>query len=296
MIEGLITPKKARSAPWSVALLSFIFVSFGIGMFMLYQGIEGGVVVLAMLPAIPLIWYLVMGEEKIEADELEKYYGTYYAIFPEQRPTRKNYAFFTYHKTLLIVFSFFFLGAVIAYAIWFAYLPEDAAKNHFASQITELCSIRKSTGMPWIDCKSWMSAHKQKESAYVSFKENEFTAILKNNLGVLGAMFLFSLLYGVGAIYLLLWNASIIGVFIGSVARVQGLQGLFLGFFSLLFHGVFELGAYFIASIAGGIFSVALMRRHFLKRGFEYLLLDILILTLIAVFMLVIGALIESSY
>jgi uncharacterized membrane protein SpoIIM required for sporulation len=286
LLEALISPQKARSEPWSILVVAFLFVSFGVIVEIAFRGaIKGGMIIFAMVPAIPLIWHLVVWEEKKEEEELQKYYDTYYKIFPEKKPSRKAYPFVAYHWKLLSVFAFFFIGATLGYIFWYSVLPHEKSLELFADQIAQAQMISQKAS----------SVSGQVVFGMV-FKKDLFALLVVNNLQVLGAMFLFSLLYGIGAIYVLLWNASLIGFVIGNEVVGKGIVQGILSLFGLLPHGIFEISAWFVASIAGGILSVAIMSRHYQKPEFKYILWDIAVLTVISLELLVIGGFIESSY
>ena len=119
---------------------------------------------------------------------------------------------------------------------------------------------------------------------------------------------LFSFLYGLGAIFILTWNASVIGTAIGNFVRTElyqlgsqfhlGLgfnyfQIISIGLFKYIIHGMPEIMAYFVAGLAGGIISVAAIKHDFGTRKFEHILLDSADLILLALFLLFIAALLE---
>ena len=119
---------------------------------------------------------------------------------------------------------------------------------------------------------------------------------------------LFSFLYGSGAIFILTWNASVIGAAVGNFIRnhvstfaeTAGMSGfatyMHAGSLSLLrysIHGIPEIAAYFIAGLAGGILSVAIIRHDFGTSKFEQVLLDVSDLILIGIFVLFAAAMLE---
>jgi uncharacterized membrane protein SpoIIM required for sporulation len=134
------------------------------------------------------------------------------------------------------------------------------------------------------------------------------THILVNNLKVLSFCISFSFLYGAGAIFILTWNASVISAAIGNLIR-NNLSGIAsktgfsyvasylhifsLGFLRFFIHGIPEILAYFIAAIAGGIISAAVIREKFGTKNFEKIILDSANLVLISIAILIIAAFIE---
>ena len=123
--------------------------------------------------------------------------------------------------------------------------------------------------------------------------------IFLNNIRVLIFCLLFSFFYGVGAIFILSWNASVIGVAIGNFIRTN--VSKYLAYFSIvplaivryMTHGILEIGAYFVAGLAGGIISVAIIKHDLGTKNFEHVLLDSVDLILVSVLLLVIAALVE---
>jgi uncharacterized membrane protein SpoIIM required for sporulation len=119
---------------------------------------------------------------------------------------------------------------------------------------------------------------------------------------------LFSFIYGAGAIFILIWNASIVGTAIGSFIRVS-IDALITsscgantgttfcavssGILRYTVHGVPEILAYFVAALAGGIISIAVINQEFNSRKFEHILLDSADLLMLAIAILFIAALLE---
>jgi uncharacterized membrane protein SpoIIM required for sporulation len=119
---------------------------------------------------------------------------------------------------------------------------------------------------------------------------------------------LFSFLYGAGAIFILTWNASVIGVAIGDTIKT-GIyrigQELSLGtsphyantiLYGLLRytpHGAFEILAYFVAGLAGGIISIAAIRHDFGTKKYEKIILDSSVLLIISLALVIVAAVIE---
>ena len=261
VLELLVSPHEAHREPQDLFLLSFLFVSLGVVLRVILPTMDGSAVVFAMVPAIPLIWTLLVREEK----EDEEFH-------------RQNRGFFDYHGDLIEIFAFFFLGASVAYAAWYVALPAETAKDVFASQLAEIRLVQGAV------------------ATGAAFKPDSFQFLFGHNLQVLALMFLFSLVYGIGSIYLLLWNASVIGVFVGSHVYQSGLIGVWQAAMGLIPHGSLEVIAYFIASISGGILSVAISRRRWRYREFKYVMIDVFVLAGLSLAILAAAAFVESSY
>ncbi|MFW6009318.1 MAG: stage II sporulation protein M, partial [archaeon] len=139
----------------------------------------------------------------------------------------------------------------------------------------------------------------------LSFNNFLFQHIFFNNLGVLIFIFLTSFIFGAGSIFILAWNASIIGVFIGdSLHRTANyLSGKMIFAYlidipkiigPLLVHGVFEFAGFFCAAIAGGVISVAILRHKINSKPFAIVMKDGFELIFLSVLLIIIGALLES--
>ncbi|MBN2566998.1 stage II sporulation protein M [Candidatus Woesearchaeota archaeon] len=136
---------------------------------------------------------------------------------------------------------------------------------------------------------------------YVSYRTFMSRVIILNNLQLLLFIFLTSFIFGAGALFALIWNASIIGVFVG--ASMRGLSGtlpplaayahsLGLSLWTIALHGVPEMLGFFIGALSGGIVSVAVVR-HGLSRQSLPVLKDSLWLFALAVGLIAIAGVIE---
>ncbi|MEM7821360.1 MAG: stage II sporulation protein M [Candidatus Aenigmatarchaeota archaeon] len=174
------------------------------------------------------------------------------------------------NKNILKVYVSFFCGMILSLSIIYLMLPERIVEKAFQDQINEINAIR----------------------ARVVFADT-FTRIIVNNVGVLSLSFLFSVLFGAGAIFILTWNASVLSAAIGMVAKsVGGMKGLPIAILTFFPHGSLEILAYFIGGISGGIVSAALTRRK--TEGLYLILKDSFSLLIISLLLLVVAALIES--
>ncbi|HIH17821.1 MAG TPA: hypothetical protein HA218_03260, partial [Nanoarchaeota archaeon] len=132
---------------------------------------------------------------------------------------------------------------------------------------------------------------KVSSNSNAEFISKEFKIIFFNNINVMLLSLFFSFFFGAGAIFILAWNASVIGAAMGIFSRE--LHALPLGFLRFMIHGVPEILAYFTAALAGGIIGTAVIRHHFDDGRFRKVLKDALVLILIAIGLLFIGTLIE---
>jgi uncharacterized membrane protein SpoIIM required for sporulation len=130
--------------------------------------------------------------------------------------------------------------------------------------------------------------------------------ILANNLRLLFLFVAFSFVFGAGALLLLTWNAAVVGVAIGNLIRQTIASGAGvavkttkyftafpISFLSFFVHGIFEIVGYFIGAIAGGIFSVAIVRKHYNTPKFKKIAVDVGLLMAIAIVLMIVGGLVE---
>jgi uncharacterized membrane protein SpoIIM required for sporulation len=229
-------------------------------------------VFLATMAGLPLIYQMVnMEEEK----DLEGYEETW--LLKE-------------HSKALKAMMWMFLGMSVAFMLWYTVLPAEQVGKLFVAQ------------------KDTINALNGKATGYVGVDISLFMKIFMNNVRVLVFCVLFSFLYGAGALFILTWNASIIGAAMGNIARdgvskaaeVAGMSGVSEHFqiisYALLryvIHGVPEIASYFVAGLAGGIISIAVIRHDVGTRKFEHVLLDSVDLLLVALLLVFVAGILE---
>jgi uncharacterized membrane protein SpoIIM required for sporulation len=257
VLEKIITLREALRNPLQLFIASSLIsiVSLIISILVFPRAIGLFTTFLITLALAPFMLNLVKYEEAKEEELIAK---------------RKEVNLLQFHKNALILYAVFFAGISLTYSIIFIMLPESVVERIFYEQLEEIKLIR---------------------GEFVGTFE-KFSMIILNNLGVFILAFLLSLLFGVGAIFVLTWNATILASAIGIVAKnFGGIKGLPIGILTFLPHGIFEITAYFIAALAGGILSSALTKRHsrFLKKIFQ----DTLWFLFFGIICLLIGAIIE---
>ena len=109
----------------------------------------------------------------------------------------------------------------------------------------------------------------------------------------------FSFIYGAGAIFILTWNASVIATAMGNLiksqlANITSVSSYFtiaaISFFRYMTHGIFEIAAYFIAGLAGGIISIAVIKH---KLNNNKVIFDATELIVLSIAILAIASVIE---
>ena len=176
--------------------------------------------------------------------------------------------------------------------MWYVFLPEQIPQKVFQSQISTINQINnplnQGTGM--------------------IVGSQAFFKILLNNVKVSFFSLFFSFFYGLGAIFILTWNASVVGVATGIYIRnllnmafaktgfislSVYFSSISVGLFRYMIHGIPEIAAYFISGLAGGIISVAVINKKSNNQEMIQVLKDAGWLFLISLVILVIAAFLE---
>lgn len=183
----------------------------------------------------------------------------------------KEMNIFQRHRGVLLVYTAFFAGMVLTQSILYLMIPESWSQKLFEDQVNQINIIRGD----------------------VAFG-GTLESIFSNNVGVLLLSFLFSFLFGAGAIFILSWNASVLSAAIGMTAKsIGGLGAIPLAVLGYFPHGSLEILAYFIGGISGGLISIAITRKSTAKMNF--IIKDSLELIAGSVILLVIAGIIETT-
>ncbi|MDI6721134.1 MAG: stage II sporulation protein M, partial [Candidatus Aenigmarchaeota archaeon] len=194
---------------------------------------------------------------------------------------------FVRHRQTIYVFSAFFLGTALSMTFVFVFFPEFNDVFSLQADVVRQLNPSAATG----------AAYNTSANFWIFFT---------NNSQVMMLVFIMSAIFGAGAVFVLAWNASIISVFSGFAIQKligQGVSpyyafayGLPVSLGSIALHGIPEVVAYFFAGLAGGVFSVGIIRENLESREFRLVLKDSLIFLAIAEIMIFAGAYIEAVF
>ena len=269
VLEALVNPFGAEQHPWSALGLGVLYTSLAILLSLWIFPQHGSLVIifLTVLACTPLLYNVIRREERKSIDSIAEL-----SLLKE-------------HGRVLSFLLYFFAGMTLCFAGWYIFLPEQTTQVLFQVQSQTIYNINNEiTGNAQLD---------------VAARSLFFVKVLLNNIKVMFFCILFSFLYGVGAIFILAWNASIIATAIGNFIRSQlsTSSNYFaitsLGIARYAIHGIPEVAAYFIAGIAGGIISVAMINHELGSEKNKRILLDSVNLILIATVLLVVAAALE---
>jgi uncharacterized membrane protein SpoIIM required for sporulation len=197
-----------------------------------------------------------------------------------------------------------FFGMIVSFSFWFTILPESLVTVMFKDQILEIARIQ---GLRSALMGSLIGTGAATGvTAMLVSKEKLLQIIAFNNLRLLFLFVSFAFIFGAGALLLLTWNAAVVGVAIGNLIKqtivsTAGIYSKTAGYFMALpfsflaffVHGIFEVLGYFVGAIAGGIFSVSIVRKHYLSPYFRRIMKDVALLMTLAIALIVIGSLVE---
>ena len=278
MLELLINPKKAERKPWE---MFFIGLVYGLLSIILAYALFGKnpvlinymsvfVIVFAVIFSMPFVYFTIKLEERKD-----------YEIDSEWHLLRE-------HGKAIMVFLWLFVGFVVAFSIGYMLFPNG--ETFFKAQIETFCQINRPDNFN--NCLREYGLNGINGITGAATSSMRFWGIFSNNIIVLLISMIASLIFGAGAIFILAWNASVIAAAIGIFTRSDIAQ-LPLGLARYFIHGIPEIAAYFMAALAGGIFSTAIIRHDNRRERFLMILQDSLNLLVIAIVILIIAALIE---
>ena len=278
VFESIVSPESAEKRPWITFFLAFGLTSIAIFLahYIFPQHSSLSIVFLTTLFFVPLFYRTMIYEEEKDIKENV-----------EERHLLKE------HARALWFFLYLFMGMTLAFMFWHALISTTGIMGMDAEVVFE---VQQST----IEHINNPVQGKVVEGG-LGRSLALAGSIFENNLKVMIFCILFSFIYGAGAIFILTWNASVIGLALSnyalSILAAQTASGYaFASGCSLvryMIHGIPEIAAYFIAALAGGIMSVALVRYHFGSEKFEKVVVDASTLVLIAVGVLLIAMIIE---
>jgi uncharacterized membrane protein SpoIIM required for sporulation len=266
MLESLVNFKEINERPYMMAVWAFIICSIAVLISsqvpLSVPGTNSGfiVVLFVIIPSVYFITHFIKMEEEMEEEAIRKHLsGT----------------FWTRHEKDIMILLFFFFGLTIAFAIWSFFLPQ----SFFSAQITKINEIQG------------MASGVTGQATGAVGGAAMFNKILINNLQVMFFSFIFSFIFGAGAIFIIAWNASVLGVYIGQLSKyVWHIPIVSLSF---LPHGIPEIAGYLFAGLAGGLMSAAIIRKN-TGEVIRIVTMDVVKILIIGIALVALGAGIEA--
>ncbi len=322
VLESISNPFQAEHSPSSLIAIGFVYCVLAVHLAAQIFRDQASLVfvIFVVMACIPLMMKIIKEEEKKDLQDLKEM-----VLLKEH--AKALYAFMALFLgiTLGVVVSYVYTPLAITLAVFFGIVMFSKQTQQgelptstkiivigvFAALV--LGGISYSLGVDLVDVfDSQINTIKQINGRVTGHSTSGgisvFSKIFFNNIQVLTYCLLFSFLYGSGAIFILTWNASVIGSAIGNFIRDnlataahlvglerfgESLSVIGVGLFKYVIHGVPEILGYFVAALAGGIISIAVIRHDFQGRKFEHVVLDSVDLILLAVGIIFAAAVLE---
>src|SRR3989344_3107273 len=270
VFEDLIKPTSAKKHPYKIFFFGVIITLISVIMSIwIFKGQASLVMVfLVVIMSMPLMYFTFIEEEHDDV-----LFDTEVRILKE-------------HGKAIEFLLFLFLGFMVGFILAFVFMPSELAQQVFSSQVSTINQINGNISGSIVGLST-------------------LSAILFNNIKVMLFSLLFAIFFGAGSLFILAWNASVISVATGTYIRNTASQyamavglnkaaiylHLFVaGILKYMIHGIFEIAAYFIAALAGGILSSAIINNDFRDKVFGKITFDISILIFIGLGLLIVGA------
>jgi len=278
VLESLFNPFALKKKPWEIFLVGFVYSIVALLLsYIVFKEAAGMLMVfLIVIACLPILYTTIKNEE-----ELDLQIDNEWKLLKE-------------HSKVLIFFMILFFGITAALSISYIFLPQPMVDTIFSLQQSAIKNVNNVI-------QPQITGGLTGEFG----KFDLFGRIFVNNIKVLFFCLIFSFLYGTGAIFILTWNASVIASAIGNLVKMEiaqtasiiGLPSISayfsaatFGFFRYMTHGILEIAAYFVAGLAGGIISIALIKHNLKERR---ILFDSFNLFLISIGLLLIAGLVE---
>jgi len=281
VLESLLRWKEAMKHPFFMLIASVFICS--VSLWAAYMSFPKSASILAIafvtITLVPLFHKIFKEEEEEEAE----------------RPGFAAF-FLARHFNVVKIYAFFFVGLILAYAFWYSIVSPDVRIVMFAEQEATLSGIANIRADLTGQASGSYSACGLEAMCWFN------VIFINNTFFVLFPALIFSFVFGAGAVFLIGWNASVLGVLIGkdivfyaaSHGGVVALSVASIRFLGLVPHGLFESMGYFVGAIAGGIIGAAVSKQRHLKGETWTITKDVIIMLLYAIGFMVIGALIEA--
>lgn len=280
VFESILNPKLAEDKPWLTFIFGAVYSTIAIflAVYIFPTRASLGFVFFTTLFFLPLFYRTMIYEERVDLD-----------MNSNERSLLRH------HLKAITFFIFLFIGLTLSFSLWYVVFSEISpmginSETIFGYQLETINQINSGS-------TTGRSVH---------HVLSLFGVIFSNNIKVMIFCILFSFIFGAGAIFILSWNSSVIGAAIGKYivtlasAGTAGMGWVYAkastcGLLRYLIHGIPEILAYFIAGLAGGIISAAIINHDFGTRGFEKIMLDASYLIIIAIVVVLISGIIEVA-
>lgn len=270
----LLNPRRGEKKTWELFFVGFFYAALAVlitswlfskdPVLSKYSGVL--VVTFAVLFSIPFVYSTIKYEE-VKDEEITD-----------------SFRLLKEHSRAITAFLWLFLGFIVAFSMMYIIL---GSTDNYKAQIETYCSINSPNN--YNTCIAQYGAGNV--TGHVT-GIGAFMSIFTNNLYVLIFSIIFSIIFGAGGIFILAWNASVIAAAMVIFSKSE-LINLPLSLLRYMIHGVPEIAAYFIGTLAGGIIGISIIKKEFKTDKFWNIMHDSLLLVITAIIILLIAAFIE---
>lgn len=280
MLESLINPKRLMKGPWKMFFIGLLYASLSLLLVQLFFGNDpvlvkySGlmVVTFCVMFTLPFMYFMIKQEEK--EDETIEGIRSVWRV----------------HKDAIWSFVWLFIGFVIAFSFWYILMGDSTLLN---AQLETYCMINSPGNIE--GCVQQYASGNVLSPTGNAAGFGRFLSILENNVYVMIFTLIFSLIFGAGAIFILAWNATVIASAIGIFTNYK-LSGIPMGLVRYMIHGIPEIGAYFVAALAGGILGTGYMRNGIKDKKFYHVLENVILLLFVSIIILIVSAIMEVYF
>lgn len=266
VLESIADAIKADKSPYLMILVGFVYSSIALFLALwVFRNQADLVMVFFTVMASMPFFYLTIKQEGMYSSK-----------------TKSDNMLIKQHMRAIFALLFLFIGFTLSFTLWYVVLPASTVQSAFTIQAQTILNINSNI------------------TGQLANPAATLVKIVLNNIKVLTFCILFSFVYGLGAVFILTWNASIIATAIGSFIKsriTENASGLAVliphAIFRYFLHGIPEILAYIVGGLAGGIISVAIVNYSLRSKAFEKSLYDASRLLAIALMMLIIAGIIE---
>lgn len=262
MIEHLLRINKIEKRHYFAMILGFVYSIIGaITAFFLFEDFMSlAMLFLTTLLLVPTLMYYLNKEEKIERKEGLRH-------------------FFRNHKDIFETYLFIFHGVFFGFLlIGFFAISFDYDVNSYQFDFLKVRGITP-----------------EGVSVVPESDINDVMNIVGRNLTVDLIALLLSIAYGAGAIFLIVYNASIFASFIVLLIRYLSTTTTHAAaiFSTMLIHLIPEISGFLLAAIAGGVISKALTRERIGSEAFKNVVKDATAMFILSICLIVLAAFLE---
>ncbi|MBI2629034.1 stage II sporulation protein M [Candidatus Pacearchaeota archaeon] len=276
MLEMILNPRRSERRPWELFFVGFFYAALSV---LLVNWIFSGDVVLAKYAGILIVTFAVMFSMPF----------VYYTIKLEESKDAEidsTFRLLKEHGKAIHAFLWLFLGFIVAFSSLYIIL---GSTDNYKAQIETYCAINNPNN--YDGCAAQYGVKDKRATGLVTSTEL-LGGIFTNNLYVLIFTIIFSIIFGAGGIFILAWNASVIAAAMAIFSK-STLSSLPMSLARYMIHGLPEIAAYFIGTLAGGIIGIAIIKKEFRTDKFWNILHDSLLLIICAIIIILLAALME---